>query len=219
MPPHSSRAEWIAATVTKSGNHSDENEDAAAAESNGRRFAVSDGATEGWESGRWAAHLVAAFIARTPTPANFAEWLTETRANWIPADAAESVPWYATVKQEQGSFATLLGLELLHTKWANEWTWKAVAVGDSCLVHVRGGEVKAAFPLTSSGAFGNQPPLVPSASDGECPEPEWLAGRAEPGDLFLLATDAAAARLLDPAAPGRRSPRLANRFVPANRPR
>jgi hypothetical protein len=104
------------------------------------------------------------------------------------------------VKQEQGSFATLLGLELRRPRRATGWAWRAVAVGDSCLVHVRGGEVESAFPLATPGAFGNRPPLVPSSADGRCPRPEWLAGRARPGDLFLLATDAAAARLLDPAA-------------------
>ena len=52
-------------------------------------------------------------------------------------------------------------------------------------------------PLGSAAAFGNHPPLVPSSTDRDCPEPEWLAGWSEPGDLFLLATDAVARFLLE----------------------
>lgn len=197
MPSHQYQSEWIAATLPKSGNRPEENEDALAVSKDGLRFAVCDGASEGWESGRWAARLATAFVRKPPTPATFTEWLEGVREGWMASGEAESTSWYAAVKQEQGSFATLVGIELLHTKWAQEWSWKAVAIGDSCLLHLRDDEVKATFPLTFSNDFGNQPPLVPSAQESECSESEWLAGRAKPGDVFLLATDAVAAQLLD----------------------
>ncbi len=190
--------EWIAATVPKRGNRPEENEDTVAVSTDAFRFAVSDGATEGWESGPWAAHLVAAYIEQPPEPADFADWLDAAR-DWTPPAPDGPQPWYVAEKQEQGSFATLIGLEL-RTRSAGGWAWRAVAVGDSCLVHVRGGTVALTFPLESAGAFGSRPPLVPSAPASPCPEPEWCAGRAEAGDLLLLATDAAAARLFDPAA-------------------
>jgi hypothetical protein len=103
------------------------------------------------------------------------------------------------VKQEQGSFATLIGLELRRTQDAG-WAWKAVAVGDSCLLQIRGASLQAAFPLTSPKDFSNRPALIASSTEEHCPEPEWLAGRAVPGDVFLLASDAASARLLEPQA-------------------
>jgi hypothetical protein len=194
MPP-----EWIVATVAKRGNRAEENEDAVAAAPDGLRFAIADGATEGWESGPWAARLVAAYIAGPPGPADFPEWLAPAR-DWAPTAPEGPVPWYAAVKQAEGSFATLLGLELRRSRSTPGWAWRAVAVGDSCLLHVRGGALEQAVPLTTPGAFGSRPALVPSARGVLCPEPEWFAGRAETGDLFLLATDACAARLLDPTA-------------------
>lgn len=191
--------EWVIATAPKKGNHADENEDAAAAAPDGLRFVVSDGATEGWESRPWAARLAEAFLTRPPEPADFAQWLAAIRKGWAPPEPTGAVPWYATVKQEQGSFATLAGIEFRRSQKPAGWAWRAVAVGDSCLFHVRSAEVRAAFPIDQPTGFGNRPRLVPSAG-ATCPEPEWLAGRAEPGDLFLLATDAVAARLLAPEA-------------------
>jgi hypothetical protein len=202
--PRQSPVEWISATLPKAGNHAEENEDAAAAAPEVPRFAVADGATEGWESRPWARHLARAYARRAPGPDDFDRWLGQAREGWVPpaADAAP-VAWYAAEKQDQGSFATLLGVELQPSRtqpgW---WTWKAVAVGDSCLLHVRDDELEAAFPFADPSSFGTRPRLVPSSAATPCPEPEWHAGRAAPGDVLLLATDAAAARLLTPPALG-----------------
>jgi serine/threonine protein phosphatase PrpC len=196
LPPP---VEYISATLPKRGNKAEENEDAVAAAPDSLRFAVSDGASEGWESGAWATRLGSAFLRSPPAPPEFSQWLTEVRENWTPPPLAVSAPWYASMKQEQGSFATLIGLELRRSNDSG-WAWKAVAVGDSCLLHIRGEELKTAFPLTSPKAFSNRPVLIASSATEPCPEPEWFAGRADPGDLFLLASDAVAARLLDPSA-------------------
>jgi hypothetical protein len=193
---------WVCATLPKRGNRAAENEDAAAAAPDALRFALADGATEGWESGPWAAHLAAAYTRRPPEPATFADWSGAVRA-WAPPprEAADgNQPWYVTEKQHEGSFATLLGVELRRSRRANGWNWRSVAVGDSCLFHVRAGALVLAFPLGSAAAFGNRPALVASSPAAGCPAPAWAAGRAAAGDLLLLATDAAAARLFDPAA-------------------
>ena len=191
---------WASATRPKPGNRPAENEDATAA--GGNRFAVADGATEGWQSGEWAAHLAHLFVRHPPAPADFPTWLAAVRDRWAPP-YSKDLPWYAEAKRAEGSFATLLGVEFRASKKTpGEWAWKAVAVGDSCLGRFRGGRLLDAFPLSSAAAFSNRPPLVPSSSERRCPDPEWLAGRAEPGDVFVLATDAVAASLLadtDPA--------------------
>jgi hypothetical protein len=185
---------WATASRPKPGNSPAENEDATAAD--GTRFAVCDGATEGWQSGEWAAHLAAAFVRTPPHPADFTDWLATVRRGWTPPVRAD-VPWYEEAKRAEGSFATLLGVEFRTSqKTPGEWAWKAVAVGDSCLVRVRGGKVIESFPLSSPSEFTNRPHLVPSSAERTCPDPEWLAGRAEPGDVFVLATDAVAASLL-----------------------
>ncbi len=200
MSPSEASTEWISGTLPKVGNRAEENEDAATAAADSLRFAVADGATEGWESAPWANHLTTALIRQPPTPTTFPGWLAEVRQTWVPQVAPGPLPWYATVKQQEGSFATVVGLEIRRSKQTPGWGWRAIAVGDSCLFHTRGGELLAAFPITSPAGFGNRPRLVPSSTENPCPEPVWLAGRAAPGDLFLLATDAVAAQLLQPSA-------------------
>ncbi len=193
MPTDLTRA-WVSATLPKAGHSPDENEDAVAADAARLRFALADGATEGWQSGGWAARLASCFVRRPPTPADFPAWLTAVRG-WSPPATPADAPWYAEVKREQGSFATLVGVELRRPREGAGLLWRAVAVGDSCLLVVRGNRVETAFPLSTPDAFGTRPALIPSTS-AACPDPEWLAGRAEPGDLLLLASDALARHLL-----------------------
>ena len=186
---------WAVASVPKPGHRPDESEDAAAGDPAKMRFAVADGAAEGWLSGKWAAHLAAAFVRRPPTPADFPRWLAAVRKAWTPPEADGPVAWYAEQKREQGAFSTLLGVEFRRPRRTPGLAWRAVAVGDSCLIVLRGGRVELSWPVASADGFGNRPPLVPSSA-ARCPKPEWLAGRVEPGDVFLLATDAAAAAVL-----------------------
>jgi hypothetical protein len=197
---------WVSTSRPKPGNAGGENEDATALDAGALRFAVADGATEAWQSGGWASHLAAEFVRRPPTPGDFPAWLTAARGGWTPPAAGTA--WYVEVKQEQGSFATLLGLEFRQPKNTPGLTWKAVAIGDSCLLVLRGGRFEVAFPLATVSEFGSRPALVPSSTEVRCPKPEWLAGRAEPGDLFILATDAVARYLLSLPSPADQNPLL-----------
>lgn len=208
MPPAFPLTCWISATASKAGNRPEQNEDAIAASPETLRFAVTDGATEGWESGRWATHLAAAYVDGPPSPVNFPEWVATTRQAWKTTPQNGSAPWYAEVKQRAGSFSTLLGVEFRMSPQASAWTWKAVAIGDSCLFQIRSGHVETSFPITTASGFGNHPSLISSSPATPCPEPEWLAGRSEPQDLFLLATDAVAAYLTRLATPDAWSPFL-----------
>lgn len=187
---------WVAVTRPKDGHTPAENEDAVGANPAARRFAVSDGATEGWQSGAWAKHLVACYARRPPEPATFADWVAAARRTWAePAGAASGEPWYAQAKREEGAFGTLLGVELRPAA-AGGVRWRAVAVGDSCLFHLRGGVLLQAFPLESVEQFGSRPALLSCRASAPTPDPDWLAGTAAPGDTFALATDAVAAGLL-----------------------
>ncbi|MDB5308310.1 MAG: hypothetical protein JWO38_2512 [Gemmataceae bacterium] len=187
---------WISASVPKIGHAPAENEDATAAFPAKMRFAAADGATEGWQSGGWARHVATAYVRRPPAPADFPDWLAAVRRDWKPPAARGATAWYAEAKSEQGSFTTLVGVEIRRLETTPGFAWKAVAVGDSCLLVARGGRFEVAFPLSAAADFGSRPALVPSSPEVRCPEPEWLAGRAEPGDLLLLATDAVARHLL-----------------------
>src|SRR5207248_5077873 len=131
---------------------------------------LADGASESWQSGVWANYLAHAYIKQPPNPADFSDWLTGNRAAWEPP-APKNEVWYTDVKQEQGSFATLLGLEFRRSSDSQGLVWKAMAIGDSCLFLLRKDTFDVVFPLGSVAEFGNQPPLVPSSPEQECPEP------------------------------------------------
>jgi hypothetical protein len=187
---------WSAASRPKTGHRADENEDAVGAHSTAGRFVVADGASEGWASGAWAKHLVGCYARTPPEPATFADWLADARRTWTEPPAAADQPWYAQAKQAEGAFATLVGVEVRPAKSGSGLRWKAVAVGDSCLLHVRHGAAVESFPLTRPEQFDTTPPLIPSSDKRQAPSPDWLAGTAAPGDTLLLATDAVAAALL-----------------------
>jgi serine/threonine protein phosphatase PrpC len=182
---------WRALTAAKAGSRPEENEDASAAQPTAGRFAVADGASEGWRSGPWAKHLAAAFAANPPEPGTFADWLAHARQTFRD-EPASGMAWYAEVKQAEGAFATLAGVAFRRLRQGAGIGWKGCAVGDGCVFQLRGSKLIASFPMDSAQAFGNRPALVGSASTVAVPEPEWVAGRAEPGDVFYLMTDALA---------------------------
>jgi hypothetical protein len=182
-------------SLEKQGNRPHENEDAVVADAPSGRFAVSDGATESSESRAWATALAHAYVRQPPQPNAFASWHAGVRQEWKPPPVPESAPWYASLKRDEGAFATLLGLNVLPTSNSRGWGLQAVAVGDSCLFVVRKDRIHVAFPISNPSGFKKQPKLIPSAHT-RCPEPEWLTAQAGFGDLVLLTTDAVAAAIL-----------------------
>ncbi len=180
------RALWI----PKAGHRPEEYEDAAAGpvEVTGlTRFAVADGATESARAGAWARALAEA-ACRAPLP----EAIGQARQAFGEASGrGASLPWYAEEKAAEGAHATVLALAL-HPNGR----WSAEAIGDCVLFHLRDGALVLAWPLDDPDAFGNRPALVPSRPDVPAPEPETTTGAWQPGDRFLLATDALAAHLL-----------------------
>jgi hypothetical protein len=199
--------------LPKEGSAAEECEDAVAFDAGSLRFAVADGATEAFDARRWAARLAAEWVGavRAPlTAREFGPWLKE-QGEWLHASwEGRKLSWYAEEKRRAGSYAAFVGLRLETS--GRRMGWRALALGDSCLVQRRGGEVLAAFPLSKSEEFGTTPPLVPSSEALREAALARLVGReggAEPGDTFLLMTDALSAWYFDAAA--RRDPE-AERF-------
>lgn len=188
-------------TVPKAGADEEENEDAAAVWASAWpvRAAVADGATESMFSKQWARTLVEGLETIDLRPSTLTEALPAWRADWkaAVADRTEAMPWYASAKADEGTFATLLGLELRH-----DGHWEALAVGDCTLMHVHQGRLETAWPHASPDAFSNRPSLLSTLPDRNVPTPDATTGMWHPGDAFLLATDAVAAWLLktDPVA-------------------
>ena len=100
------------------------------------------------------------------------------------------MPWFAEIKREEGAFATFLGVGVRAPTAKKRGGWRAVAVGDSCLIQVRDGRCVHAFPLQKARQFSNQPNLI--ASRGADPNPDLGRGALEAGDRLLLMTDALA---------------------------
>jgi hypothetical protein len=166
------------------------------------RFAVADGATETSFSGIWARQLVRMFCSpNMATCSDFVVGLPATQRRWRSAVSWRSLPWYAEAKLEAGAFAALLGLELFDDREAisRGGMWQAIAIGDCCLVHMRGDQLLRSFPMENAAAFNNRPVLLSSNPTYNSDVAENLSlaqGRWIPDDAFYLMTDALAAWFL-----------------------
>jgi hypothetical protein len=185
---------WRALRAPKGGHSAEEYEDAWSA--GGGRFAVSDGASEASYAALWARLLAEGFVA-APRPWAGLGWLEGPRRAWSAAVDGLDLPWYAEMKREQGAYATLLGLAVRRGRW------RALAVGDSCLIRARPGRPPRAFPLRRAADFGNQPALLGSRP-GPAPTPARARGLCRPGDRLFLMTDALAQWFLRRAEDGGR---------------
>ncbi len=182
---------WRWLSVPKRGHRPEENEDAAAGDGGRGRFAVADGATESAFAGDWSRLLAEAFVRDSIMDRGWPEWLPSVRQQWLDTVGGHELPWYLEEKFEQGAFATLLGVDLARAPTGGGWDWRAVAVGDCCLFHLRGNELVCSFPLDASMDFNTTPSLIGSRP-GDFPRDQRAKGRARPGDKFLLISDAMA---------------------------
>lgn len=191
----------------KDGHSEDKYEDAFAVTQPGLPFraAIADGATESAFSGGWARALTEGFVRGRIDSASHYELedgscllrpvIQQARSRWRPEPDRR---WYVAAKAAEGAHAAVLGLEIV------EAGWRAEAVGDCCLFHVRDRRLLRSWPMTSPEAFSHRPPLVSSrdANSGSSPaaaadlEIEANSGVWHPGDAFILGTDAIAQWLL-----------------------
>jgi hypothetical protein len=190
MGSNGSQLNWVAFCEPKHGSGPEEYEDACAGNLGLGRFAVADGATESSYAGLWARLLVEQFVS-TPSLdlSTWAGWLPEIQKRWEEAVGHQSLPWYAEIKWQQGAFATFLGIILQPPRW------QALAIGDSCLFHIRERRLCQAFPLQCSSDFTNTPWLI--GSRGFTPDMMLVRelrfeGEFQRGDRLWMMTDALA---------------------------
>lgn len=160
------------------------------------RAAVADGASTASFSAMWARQLVLGFASGRLSVETFPQCFNVLGERWARRALRRVGPtpaWYLDAKLRQGSAATLLGLEFRASVDGAEAKWRAVAVGDSCLAHVREECLLATFPLSDPGEFSSHPALIHSRIDVEAPKELLLTeGQVLPGDSFYLMTDALA---------------------------
>jgi hypothetical protein len=206
---------------TKDGNAPDEWQDGASGGVVGdatgtARFIVVDGATGSFDPVRWVDQLVTSFVPspgprgaghagpRPPglEPAAMRAWFAQMQDQW-----AADVPAFDSIIEERkfrevGSFATFLGFEITGLAGPDP-RWRAVALGDTVLFHVRADRLIATFPPMRPGDFGSRPAGVHtlrSSLDGMTERLLAADGVLADGDFLFAATDAMAEWILRAAA-------------------
>jgi Protein phosphatase 2C len=156
-----------------------------------RRIAVSDGATESYDSRTFAQALCQAWV-NVP----FTDWpLKRALRDYAAHYAGRPMSWSDLGAFERGSFATFLGVSLVGDRL------KVLAVGDS-LMTIHGREEQLTFPFTSAEQFNNRPTLFSTArAANHFYKPSQLRAKTHfhvvhPGDRVFLMTDAIGAWFL-----------------------
>ena len=155
------------------------------------RCAVADGASESAFSREWARLLVRRYHSQRLS-------LDFLQRCWLRKVTRKPVPWYLEEKIRRGAHATLVGLSIRdpHPSESCGGSWKATAVGDSCLFHVRDDELLTVAPISRSDEFNNHPHLVSTNSSASFGLDESrikvVSGQWVAKDVFYLLTDALA---------------------------
>ncbi len=153
------------------------------------RFIVVDGATQAYDPLRWVDQLVTSFVSPAGAgprldPAAMRAWFADMQDQW----AADVRAFDSIIEQrkfaEVGSFATLLGFEISGLDGPEPF-WRAVALGDTVLFHVRAGRLIATFPPLGPDDFGTRPDGVHTLRSSL----DRMAGRLLVGSGLLAADD------------------------------
>ncbi|HAV61155.1 MAG TPA: hypothetical protein DCY13_02180, partial [Verrucomicrobiales bacterium] len=163
--------------------------------------------------------------ADEPTPQRWVNWLQPLQEAWSSGIPWDRLPWFATEKARAGACTTLLAVEFFPPNGARTdgrpslWRrllgapappalqWRAEAVGDTCLFQVRGDRLVCSFPLQQPSEFTHHPVLIttnPAQNRIVCERLRTLTGDCQPGDVFLLMTDALAKWFLQRSVIGER---------------
>ncbi len=165
-------------------------------------IAVADGATESAFSKEWAQILCESF-GKAPffDIEELQVRLPSLMEEWNQSYLSKNLPWYSQRKIQQGSFSTFLGIHFTYAENLSDHSernlgyWRAIAIGDTCLFHIRNEDLVLRFPLTKSSDFSISPYLLSSLPEGNDSLDQHLhyhEGSRQKGDIFILATDALA---------------------------
>ena len=164
------------------------------------RFAVADGATRSFFPKEWAELLVEHFCEAPnsfPNACNWKKWLRPIQVKWHEkvVQRVRSVPHFFLVNSlnsKEPAASTFIGLEFDK----GQARWQAMIVGDSCLFHIGSCGFKS-YMIEQSVDFTSRPEVFASYEMANHCEPDFVSDDAEPGDTFILATDALAKWILE----------------------
>lgn len=149
----------LAASIPKDPEQADLNEDNWAASLDLTCFAVSDGASESYDSKRWSEMLVQKYVSN---PDFLPDWVHEAVTHYNNKVDFSNLSWSQQMAFDRGSYATLLTLQLAE----NGAEVEILAVGDSLAIHCRAGEVLMSYPFNSPEQFDERPQLLSTLSGG-----------------------------------------------------
>ncbi|USI27902.1 hypothetical protein [Alteromonas macleodii] len=117
------------------------------------KIAISDGASESYNSKLWASMLVEHYTLFSKVSIDdISNLISEYNAN----HDYQSMSWSQQSAFERGSFATLLGIEFFKDNNSID----ILSIGDSLLVLIDEGELKFSYPYSSSSEFDQRPTLL-----------------------------------------------------------
>jgi hypothetical protein len=116
------------------------------------RIALSDGASESFDSQTWADLLVKKFVR---DPALGKDWLADLVSEYAKKFDVNSLSWSKQAAFERGSFATLLGIE----NFPLHGTIDILSVGDSLAVLLDQDELFGSYPYSGAVEFQQRPEL------------------------------------------------------------
>ncbi|MCS6471792.1 MULTISPECIES: hypothetical protein [Burkholderiaceae] len=143
----------FAGSVPKEPGSPEANEDALAIPDGSNRFALSDGASDSFNSRLWAKLLANRFV---DDPGISPAWVDLALADYEAAHDFSSMSWSKQAAFERGSFATLLGGEYLAEHHAVE----LLAVGDSVALLINEDQLVSAWPFDDPERFQERPSLL-----------------------------------------------------------
>jgi len=164
--------------------------------------AVADGVSSALFSRQWAQIVTLSVVADPPHPGEkdlFTQWLAQRRQEWSAQIDTSGLAWFQKAKLPGGAFSTLLWIRLLPVDEEEAEGFGACrlhgfAIGDSCLFHVRGGEIVRSFPIEQSEELEANPIVLGSVDLNRDDYLEFheLDVQCYVGDVIVLCTDAIA---------------------------
>jgi hypothetical protein len=146
----------FAGKVPKDFKFPESNEDTYAISLDYQRIALSDGASESFDSRSWANLLVRNFVIN---PALDETWLSHQVQEYAEQHDVENMSWSKQASFERGSFATLIGVEFS----IDHKSIDVLCIGDSLAVFLDGSDYVDSFTYTLSSHFKQRPELLCTA--------------------------------------------------------
>lgn len=193
--------------MSKLGNEESECEDSISFNLKKKRFAIADGASSSMFSDVWATCLTSNVIdLETDLFKNASDLfhilLPTAREEWYSRIEWRNLKWFQTNKSFQGSYSTLLYLEI--KRWEERYLYRTLCVGDSCMFVLGPGDAFYSFPYKKASQFNNTPKLIWTGRktqtnnlDALIPDFVTASGYITGKNEIILATDALSKWLIE----------------------